>query len=187
MLTTLANDEPLPEGVVLPEGFELPEGALERLAGGGRGGDGGAQDRGGAGAAPPDAIAAARPMPAPGMSASVTILTEVRDETVLVPISAVRQLDGEFFVTVPAADGLTARVTVAVGSSDGTNVEVVSGLEAGDTVLIGADSEGVAFSATQQAQQPVPGFQGGNFTGGGGGGGFGGGGGGAGGGGGGGR
>ena len=113
------------------------------------------------------------------MSASVTILAEVREQSVLVPTAAVRQLDGEFFVTVPAADGGTERVAVEVGASDGTNVEILSGLEAGDAVLIGADSEGIAFSATQQAQQQLPegfpggggGFGGGDGRGGGGGGG----------------
>ena len=170
VLQALANDEPLPEGVTLPEGFELPEQLLQRFAGGGTPGTGAGEQRG---------ALAARPLPAPGMSASVTILTEVRDQSVLVPTAAVRQLDGEFFVTVPTAEGGSERVIVEVGSSDATNVEIVSGLEAGDMLLIGADSEGIAFSATQQAQQQLPGgFPGGNFQFGGGGGGFGGGGGG---------
>ena len=180
VLQALANNEALPAGVTLPEGFEVPEQLLQRFAGGGQPADGAAP---GAGARQQGGGLAARPMPAPGMSASVTILTEVRAETVLVPTSAVRQLDRAFSVTVPAPDGATERVIVEVGASDGTNVEVVSGLEAGDAVLIGADSEGIAFSATQQAQQaqqalPAGGFGGGGFGGFGGGVGFGGGGGG---------
>ena len=110
------------------------------------------------------------------MSASVTILTELREQAVLVPTSAVRQLDGGWFVTVPAADdgsGITfERITVEVGGSDGTNVEITSGIEAGAVLLIGADSAGVAFSATQQQQQQLPqpgGGFGGGFGGGGGG------------------
>ena len=163
VLQALASDEPLPEGVTLPEGFELPEQLLQRFAGGGTPGTGAGEQRG---------ALAARPLPAPGMSASVTILTEVREEAVLVPTAAVRQLDGEFFVTVPTAEGGTARVAVEVGSSDATNVEILSGLEAGDMLLIGADSEGIAFSATQQAQQQLlGGFPDGNFQFGGGGGG----------------
>ncbi len=55
------------------------------------------------------------------------------------------------------------------------NVEITSGLEAGAVLLIGADSAGVAFSATQRAPQqqfpafgPGGGFGGGGFGGGGG-------------------
>ncbi len=168
LLQALANGEPLPEGVTLPEGFEIPPQLLQRLAAGALG-QAGAQ-----GAAGP-AGAAARPLPAPGMSASVTILTELREQAVLVPTSAVRQLDGAWFVTIPAGDdgsGITfERITVEVGGSDGTNVEITSGLEAGAVLLIGADSAGVAFSATQQQQQQLPqpgGGFGGGFGGGGG-------------------
>ena len=173
VLQAVANGEPLPEGVTLPEGFEIPPQMLERLAGLALNalGEQGAGAQAGA--------LAARPLPAPGMSASVTILTELREQAVLVPISAVRQLDGAWFVTVPApaaddaGDGAIAfeRVTVEVGESDGTNVEILSGIEAGAVLLIGADNSGIAFSATQQQQQqlPLPGGGLGGFGGGGGG------------------
>ena len=113
------------------------------------------------------------------MSASVTILTELREPTVLVPVAAVRQLDGAWFVTVPAGgageEGAAIafdRVTVEVGESDGTSVEITSGLEAGAVLLIGADGAGVAFNATQQEQSdllavPRGGGLGGGFGGGG--------------------
>ena len=171
VLQAVANGEPLPEGVTLPEGFEIPPQMLERLAGLALNalGEQGAGAQAGA--------LAARPLPAPGMSASVTILTELREQAVLVPISAVRQLDGAWFVTVPApaaddaGDGAIAfeRVTVEVGESDGTNVEIFSGIEAGAVLLIGADNSGIAFSATQQQQQQLP-LPGGGFGGFGGGG-----------------
>ena len=168
LLQALANGEPLPEGVTLPEGFEIAPQLLQRLAAGALG-QANAQ-----GASGP-AGAAARPLPAPGMSASVTILTELREQAVLVPTSAVRQLDGAWFVTIPATDdgdgsGIAfERITVEVGGSDGTNVEITSGLEAGAVLLIGADSAGVAFSATQQQQQQLPQLLAFGFSGGGGG------------------
>ncbi|MXW24122.1 MAG: biotin/lipoyl-binding protein [Chloroflexi bacterium] len=161
VLQAVANGEPLPEGVTLPEDFEIAPPVLEQ----------GAETQQGA--------LAARPLPAPGMSASVTILKELREEAVLVPVSAVRQLDGGWFVTVPApvADDAGAgaiafeHVTVEVGESDGTNVEILSGIEAGAVLLIGADNSGIAFSATQQQQQlrqqPGGGFGGGGPAGGG--------------------
>ena len=94
------------------------------------------------------------------MSADVTMLLDVRPQAVQVPTSAVRQLNGEFFVTVPAGEDLMERVMVTVGESDGAVVEILDGLVAGATVLIGADSEGVPFSATQ-IQDRQQGFGGG--------------------------
>ncbi|MDE2670211.1 MAG: biotin/lipoyl-binding protein, partial [Chloroflexota bacterium] len=149
VLQAVANGEPLPEG------FEIPPQMLERLANlTSNALEQGAETQQGA--------LAARPLPAPGMSASVTILKELREQAVLVPVSAVRQLNGAWFVTVPgpaaddAGDGVISfeRVTVEVGESDGTNVEILSGIEAGAVLLIGADNSGIAFSATQQRQQP---------------------------------
>ena len=170
VIQAVANGEPLPEGVTLPEGLEIPPQILQRLA----------QafldaSSGEAAPAQPGAFAG-RPLPAPGMTADVTILTELREQAVLVPVAAVRQLDGAWFVAVPAPaddpdnpDGVAfERVTVEIGASDGTNVEVTSGLDAGAVVLIGADSAGVAFSATQlqAGQLPAGGFgPGGGFGG----------------------
>ena len=163
----IVSGEPLPEGVVLPEEvMQMIErlrasGALGRAAGGQQ--QAADQPDGGTG----------RPLPAPGMSASVTILTEVREESVLVPTSAVRQLDGRWFVSIPApavegeAFG-SERVFVNVGVSDGDMVEIVDGLESGALLLIGADSEGIAFTATRQQPQANPAF--GDFGPGGGGG-----------------
>ena len=176
VIQAVANGEPLPEGVTLPEGLEIPPQILQRLAQA-------FLDASSGEAAParPGALAG-RPLPAPGMTAGVTILTELREQAVLVPVAAVRQLDGAWFVAVPApADdpdnpGGVAfeRVTVEIGESDGTNVEVTSGLDAGAIVLIGADSAGVALSATQlqAGQLPAGGLgPGGGFGGFGGGGG----------------
>lgn len=159
----IAAGQPLPEGVVLPEGIGEEElqamtQAIRRFAGGGQGAGG--QQATADGQPGRDA---ARPLPAPGMSASVTILTEIREEAVLLPVSAVRQLDGRWFVSVPSPGGDEAgpgfeRVFVEVGESDGEVIEIASGLDAGMVVLIGADSEGIAFIATQRQPQAPPGF-----------------------------
>ena len=175
----LASGGPLPEGVTLPEGLEIPPQLLQRLAAGTAG------TRGGAGAGAGTGAAGARPLAVPGMSASVTILTAVREPAVLLPVAAVRRIDGAWFVAVPAAgDAGDAegeqvgfeRVEVEVGTSDGVSVEITSGLDEGAVVLLGADNDGVPFSATRLPEQAPGGF-GGFFPGAGGGGrGFGGGG-----------
>ena len=91
------------------------------------------------------------------MSASVTILTAIRPEAVQVSTSAVRQIDGAFYVAVPTEAGGWERVAVEIGESDGSNVEILSGLEVGATVLVGADTEGIAFAATQLSAGPATG------------------------------
>ena len=168
VIQAIAAGEPIPEGVVLPEGLQEEDlqamaQAFRRFAGGGQGGGGQQGPVGRQGVAGQPATSAARPLPAPGMSASVTILTEVREDSVLLPISAVRQLEDEWFVSIPSAAGGEAgpgfeRVFVEVGESDGESVEISGGLAAGTVVLIGADSEGIAFTATQRQPQALPGF-----------------------------
>ena len=164
----IISGQPLPESVVLPEeALRMIEtirssGDLGRSAGG-PAGAGGPQAAGQQDSTGQRGAAAARPLPAEGMSASVTIVTEVRDEAVLVPVSAVRQLDDAWFVSVPAAGGEGVepgyrRVFVEVGASDGASVEITGGLESDAVVLIGADSAGIAFSATQRLPQAAPGF-----------------------------
>ena len=155
------SGNPLPEGVVVPEELEAlisEQGAeaLRRFAGAGQGP--------GAGRPPVEqpGTSVSRPLPAPGMSGSVTILTEVREQAALVPAAAVRQLEGAWFLSVPdpgqgEAEAGFERVFVEVGESDGSNVEIISGIEAGTVVLIGADNSGIAFTATQQQPQVIPG------------------------------
>ena len=157
LVQAMVSGGPLPEGVVLPEGLEE---VLQSRRPPVAAGPGTAVQRATAGEPVPSG---ARPLPAPGMSANVTIVTEVREESVLVPVSAVRQLDGGWFVSVPApaGDGLEGgpqRVFVEVGESDGENIEIPGGIEAGTVLLIGADNAGIAFTATQQQRQANPGF-----------------------------
>ena len=168
----IVSGEPLPEGVVLPpQVAQMIEnlrasGQLARLAGESqppaqRDGEQDASPEGeeqGGGTVE-------LPLPAPGMSASVTILTEVRELAVLAPVSAVRQLDGRWFVSVQApteVEGETAfeRAYVEIGETDGSQVEILNGVQAGTILLVGADNAGFAFSATLQQPQADPGFGG---------------------------
>lgn len=141
LVRLLVFDEPIPDGVVLPEEFEIPAQfkaqirnlflTYERRL------------------AEFEATGAIEvPLPAPGMTANVTFLTEIREQTVQVVVSAVRQIDGEFFVAVPS-ENLQGweRVAVQVGESDGERVEILDGLEAGQTLVLGVDTEGIAYAA----------------------------------------
>ncbi len=166
VVRAIANDEELPGGVELPEDFEITDqqraqlrALIARFSGGGGGAAGGTA-----------AVGDDRQLPVDGMSATVTILTAVRDEAVLVSTSAVRQIDGAFYVAVPTADGGWERLAVQIGETDGTNVEILSGLDDGATLLVGVDAEGIAYSATQLPGGGAGGGLGGGPPGGGGGG-----------------
>jgi multidrug efflux pump subunit AcrA (membrane-fusion protein) len=146
VVQALANDEPLPEGVDLPEDFEITDEQraqlrtlIARFSGGGGGAAGGQA-----------AVDDDRQLPVDGMSATVVILTAVREEAVLISTSAVRQIDGAFYVATPTEEESGwERVAVQIGETDGTNVEILEGLAEGETVLVGVDSVGIAYSATQ--------------------------------------
>jgi membrane fusion protein, multidrug efflux system len=75
----------------------------------------------------------------PGEFAQVQIVTEKRDNATLVPRAAVLTDKGESVVFIPLAEGekLTAeRRVVEVGFTDNDNVQILSGLQPGDSVII---------------------------------------------------
>lgn len=165
VVSALSAGEPLPAGVELPDGFELPAGFADRGAG-----------------TPPDAAdgtafaAADRVLPLPGMSGSVEVLLGVRNEVLLIPSTAVRSQGATSYVVIENAEGEFERLTVTTGESSGTSVEVLAGLEAGETVWLNASAPATGeFSlenvdtapATDQPQAPPGGGFGGGAGGGG--------------------
>ena len=71
----------------------------------------------------------------PGMNADVTIVTEARDDALLVPQRAIRTVGERAFVTVVENGDQTER-EVLLGYRSGGQVEVVSGLSEGDRVTL---------------------------------------------------
>jgi macrolide-specific efflux system membrane fusion protein len=73
-----------------------------------------------------------------GMSANVRIVEEDRPEARLVPAEAVKkEKGGQSYVMVRSREGQKpAKRPVETGISDGVNVEIVSGLEAGEVVVV---------------------------------------------------
>lgn len=71
----------------------------------------------------------------PGDFAEVQIVTERREDTLLVPKPAVLSDDGERVVFL-AAEGRAVRQVVEVGFTDDDHVEILSGLEDGDPVVV---------------------------------------------------
>ena len=73
-----------------------------------------------------------------GMTANVRFAITTKPNVLIVPVNAVKVKDSQHFVTVPPANAIGAPIEkeIAVGISDGKNIEVTSGLSEGDVVLV---------------------------------------------------
>lgn len=73
-----------------------------------------------------------------GMTANVKLDIASSRGTLLLPIEAMKATENSMFVLVPASQGDDApeRRMIEAGLSDGRKVEILQGLQAGDTVLI---------------------------------------------------
>jgi HlyD family secretion protein len=70
-----------------------------------------------------------------GMTANISIVTATKADVLLVPNTALLPKGAGHAVQVPAANGGTREVEVQTGLTDGTQTEIVSGLQAGDQVI----------------------------------------------------
>ncbi len=73
---------------------------------------------------------------AAGMTVRLDIITQRAEDVLVIPNEAVRLVDGKQVVSVLGEDGSTSTVTVQLGMTDGSLVEVVSGLTAGQRVVL---------------------------------------------------
>ena len=72
-----------------------------------------------------------------GMNASANIVVEERDGVLLIPSSALAEVDGQTVVYTAydsKTESLSDPATVEIGLSDGNQVQILSGLKEGDTV-----------------------------------------------------
>jgi len=72
-----------------------------------------------------------------GAPTEARIVTAVVPDAIVIPATALFQDlgEGRYHVFVAGADGLAHRVDVTIGIHDGTNVQVLSGIKAGDEVI----------------------------------------------------
>jgi HlyD family secretion protein len=99
--------------------------------------------------------------PLPGMNATVTITVDQAQNVLVIPESAIRSEGSNSVIEVQNDDGSTETVVVQTGLSDGTNTEITSGLEEGQTVMIPGRATTSAQSTTstesQQSAFPIMG------------------------------
>jgi multidrug efflux pump subunit AcrA (membrane-fusion protein) len=72
----------------------------------------------------------------PGMTASVTVVLDKRDNAITLPTSAVATTGTSQTVTVKAKDGSESARTIDIGLRGDSAVEITSGLQVGDQVVI---------------------------------------------------
>jgi membrane fusion protein, macrolide-specific efflux system len=71
------------------------------------------------------------------MTANTNLIVQRKENAVLIPSAAVQEAkNGEPHVLVPGEKGKPTSKTIEVGINNGQNAEVLSGLNAGDTILI---------------------------------------------------
>lgn len=74
----------------------------------------------------------------PGMSAAANIVTNVADDTVLVPNGAVESDDdGDYVLVLAGGQETPKRVAIETGLANSTHTQVLSGLSEGDRVVTG--------------------------------------------------
>lgn len=76
-----------------------------------------------------------------GDFAVITVINDIRENVLSVPVSALHKDNAGFFVYVKEGDESTA-VTVETGMSDGAYTEILSGLKEGDRVLVSEAAAG---------------------------------------------
>ena len=85
------------------------------------------------------------------MRITSTIITEMKQDVLMVPSAAVRTDDQGSYVLAPAAGGVDSveQRPVVAGLSDDTNVEIVEGLNEGDQVVVSSSKTSVSKTSTQ--------------------------------------
>ena len=96
------------------------------------------------------ALPAGTPVPAPGMTASLTVQTSRTENALVVPNRAIKRAGrGPATVSLKGANGQPEAKTVVTGVTNGTLTQITSGINDGDLVLVSAPSTSSA-SATPQ-------------------------------------
>ena len=86
----------------------------------------------------------------PNMSVSAAIITHTKDDVITVSTAAVQTQDDQSTVRI-LKDGKVQTVDVETGLSNDTQIEIVSGINEGDTVITGQSSSSTKTTGQQNA------------------------------------
>ena len=87
-------------------------------------------------------------LPSGGMTANVTVVTNVLENALLLPTAAIKRQGRTNYVLLLKPDGTTEQRTITVGAADNTNTAILTGLAEGDKVLTGAAAGATASRTT---------------------------------------
>ena len=90
----------------------------------------------------------------PNMTSRVTIYTDEAKNVLTLPLSAVRETKEGCFAYVSLPGGKTKEVSVALGLRGDDRIEIKSGLDAGDTVLLKAAAAGATVNRAGNMRGP---------------------------------
>jgi RND family efflux transporter MFP subunit len=71
----------------------------------------------------------------PEMSVSANIITDVKQDAIIIPNGALKTQNGKTYVQVLNSGNTPQRVSVQVGKSNNTDTEILSGISVGDKVV----------------------------------------------------
>lgn len=91
-----------------------------------------------------------------GMSCEVILVTDQATDVLKVSKRAVTTQDGQATVKLKNADGTTTITPVETGFTDGSEIEIVSGLSEGDTVLIESTLAGGSANSASRTSGSAP-------------------------------
>jgi RND family efflux transporter MFP subunit len=94
------------------------------------------------------------------MTASASIITNVKDNALLVPSGAVQTNDGGSTVRI-LRNGQISSIPVEIGDSNDTQTEVASGVGEGDVIIVSVSSTGPNGTTRTQGESVFGGFGGG--------------------------
>ena len=89
---------------------------------------------------------------APGASAEVYLIGDTRSEALAVPVDAVTEAQGTYYIYIKKSEHGYEKRPVTTGSSDGRSIEIVSGLTPGEEVV----TENVTFVRLAENSGVVP-------------------------------
>ncbi|MFA6160071.1 MAG: efflux RND transporter periplasmic adaptor subunit [Parcubacteria group bacterium] len=102
----------------------------------------------------------------PAMSVSASIITDAKQDVLLVPNSAVKTQNGSSYVQF-LTNGTPEQIPIEIGLSNNTDTQIISGIKAGDNVITQTIKSGATSttSGSGGSSLRVPGLGGGGFRG----------------------
>ena len=94
------------------------------------------------------------------MTANADIITQIKDNVLLVPISSIQTRNGRATIRV-LKNGRVQNIEVETGISSNSQTEIVSGLKEGDMIISGNTVLSTPLETSNQTRSPFSGFGGG--------------------------